>query len=99
MTASRLDQSVESVSGFKDDASGGHTEIVLMNNELMVMPVEMRIEFADNTVQTIKFPVEMWNQGSRFMYQLSDTREVRRITLDPRQVYPDDNRENNSWER
>ena len=98
LTVARLDQAVESVSGVQN-ADGASTEIVLINHLAMVMPVEMEIEYADNTSEIIRFPVEMWNQGSRFVYLLSDAREVRRVTLDPRHRYPDDVRENNTWVR
>ncbi len=96
MTASRLDQAVVSVSGV---SSEGTSEIVLANNEAMVMPVEMKIDFADGTHTTLRFPVEMWNQGPRFTYNLADSREIVHLTLDPRDRYPDDDRSNNTWTR
>jgi len=96
MTPARLDQAVVSVS---DVGSEGTTEIILANNEAMVMPVELIIEFSDGSTDTLRFPVEMWNQGQRFTYNLSDSRRVDRVTLDPRERYPDDNRANNTWTR
>ena len=96
LTAARLDQAVVSVSGV---SSGGRSEIILANNESMVMPVEMKIDFEDGTHTTLRFPVEMWNQGPRFTYNLVDPRQVVRVTLDPRERYPDDKRVNNQWMR
>jgi hypothetical protein len=96
LTAARLDQAVVSVSGV---SSGGRSEIILANNESMVMPVEMKIDFEDGTHTTLRFPVEMWNQGPRFTYNLVDPRQVVRVILDPRERYPDDKRVNNQWMR
>ena len=96
MTAARLDQAVVSVSSV---SSEGTSEIVLVNNESMVMPVEMKIDFEDGTHTTLRFPVEMWNQGPRFTYNLVDPRQIVRLTLDPRERYPDDDRLNNKWIR
>ncbi len=96
LTAARLDQAVVSVSGV---SSEGRSEIILANNESMVMPVEMKIDFEDGTHTTLKLPVEMWNQGPRFTYNLLDPRQVIRLTLDPRERYPDDDRLNNTWIR
>lgn len=94
-TTARLDQSVESV--VKGEEVG--TAVMLVNRGAMVMPLEMKITYAGGKAETIKLPVEMWNQGPRFTYRVPDTREVRMVEIDPRQALPDDDRSNNVWRR
>ena len=50
---------------------------------------------ADGTTETVRLPVDMWNLGRSFTYQIPGTRAVRAAELDPRSVYPDVDRSNN----
>ena len=59
------------------------------------MPLEMDLVHPDSSMERIDLPVEMWNQGSRFAYQIPAGKEVRRVVVDPRQVLPDVDRSNN----
>ena len=93
-TTSRLDQAVDSVS-----TSGGAPVIHLVNRGTMVMPAELAITFADGARSTVRLPVEMWNLGSRFDYQVPERKAVRRVEVDPRHALPDIDRGNNSWPR
>ena len=94
-TTSRLDQAVESVT----TREGEGTSVMLINRGTMVMPLELKITYADGEADTIKLPVEMWNQGSRFTYRVSGSREVRTVEIEPRQALPDVDRSNNNWTR
>ncbi len=94
-TTSRLDQAVESVTA----PEGEGTSVMLINRGTMVMPLELKITYADGETDTIKLPVEMWNQGPRFTYRVSGSREVRAVEIDPRQALPDVDRSNNGWTR
>jgi len=94
-TTSRLDQAVDSVS----TSGSGASVIHLANRGKMVMPAEIAITFADGTQSTVRLPVEMWNLGSHFDYQVSEKKPVRRVELDPRHALPDIDRGNNSWPR
>lgn len=75
------------------------TEIRLESRGDMVMPAELRIEYGDGTSQTLKLPVEMWKLGPEYTYRVPAGREVTGVQLDPREVYPDDDRANNAWSR
>lgn len=92
LTTARLDQAVDSVR-----YGGGRTAIHLSNRGAMVMPAELRITFSDGKGETVKLPVEMWNQGSRFTYRVDG--RVTRVELDPRRALPDIRRSNNRWPR
>jgi hypothetical protein len=92
LTTARLDQAVDSVR-----FAAGKTSIHLSNRGTMVMPAELRITFADGKTETVKLPVEMWNQGSRFTYRVEG--RVRRVEVNPRSALPDVRRSNDTWPR
>ena len=93
LTTARLDQAVDSVR-----SSGGATRVYLSNRGSMVMPLELRITRAGGATETIKLPVEMWNQGSQFVHSIAGGR-VTRVEIDPREALPDIRRANNRWPR
>jgi hypothetical protein len=65
----------------------------------MTLPVELRLTYDDGTSETVRLPVEMWNQGPRFTYHATSTKRVRRAEVDPRHVLPDMQRGNDVWVR
>ena len=83
-TTARLDQSVDSIATRKD----GGTNVYLSSRGTMVMPAELALTFADGSQQIVKLPVEMWNLGDRFTYQVPGTRSIRGVTVDPRKALP-----------
>ena len=94
-STARLDQAVTDVTVTDE----GVTEIRLESLGDMVMPVELEVAGADGTSETVRLPVEMWKLGPEYTYRVPSGREVVRVTLDPRNVYPDDDRTNNAWSR
>ena len=93
-TTARLDQAVDSVRT-RDDS----TFLYLSNRAQMVLPVTLELRYADGTAETRSLPVEMWNLGSRFTYRMPSAKRLASVVIDPRVIYPDVNRENNSWRR
>ncbi len=94
----QLDLAVDSVSQRDSvDTTISHTYLAV--HAEMVAPVEMLVLGADSSEQTIKLPVEIWQQGMRYVHRLTTPHEARpvHIEIDPRRVYPDVNRSNNSW--
>ena len=95
-TNARLDQSIESVwPGSADDPAWIH----IRSRGEMIMPVEVELHYSDGATETVRLPVEMWNLGPDFVYRLPAGRELAGVRLDPRQVYPDDDRSNDGWRR
>ncbi|MGE3526528.1 MAG: M1 family metallopeptidase, partial [Gemmatimonadales bacterium] len=90
-STARLDQAVDSVAR----GEGGGWNVYLSNRGTMVMPLEFRATFTDGSAETVRLPVDMWNQGSRFTYHLATPKTVRRVEVDPRQAMPDVDRGNN----
>jgi hypothetical protein len=92
-STARLDQAADSVGV---GANGG-SAIYLSNRASMLMPAELSITYEDGTSGVIRLPVEMWNLGQHFTYRVP--RRVRRVEIDPRHVWPDIERANNTWPR
>ncbi|HET7614904.1 MAG TPA: M1 family metallopeptidase, partial [Gemmatimonadaceae bacterium] len=76
-STARLDQAVDSV-GVNPEAE---TLVYLSNRGTMVMPLEMTLTFVDGSQSTVKLPIEMWNLGSRFTYQVPQHLRVSRVEI------------------
>jgi aminopeptidase N len=85
-TTARLDQAVDSL---------GADKVFLSNRGAMTLPLEMELTYQDGSTERIKLPVEMWNLGPRFAYQVKSGKPVTRVVVDPRRVLPDVDRTNN----
>jgi len=96
LTTARLDQAVDSVTA---GATRDTTLIHLSNRAQMVLPLTLELRYADRTSETRTLPVEMWHLGNRFTYRLAATKRLAGVVVDPRRVYPDIDRRNNTWER
>ena len=93
LSTARLDQAVDSVSR----GAGDTTLVFLSNRGQMVLPLTLELRYADGSAETRQLPVEMWYLGSRFTYRVATTRQIVAVVVDPRQVYPDIDRKNNTW--
>jgi hypothetical protein len=93
-TTARLDQAVDSIGRAQEGE-----KVFLSNRGSMMLPLEMDLTFRDGSSERVRLPVEMWNQGSKFAYRLKTAKEVRRVVIDPRRVFPDIDRANNTRDR
>ena len=91
-TTARLDQAVDEVR-----RDGDSTFIVLSNRGQMVLPVQLELRYGDGTTERRDLPVEMWSLGSKFRYRMAAPKQVVGVVIDPRRIYPDIDRSNNSW--
>ena len=94
-TTARLDQAVDSVTR----GNGDTTLIHLSNRGQMVLAVTLELRYGDGSTETRQLPVEMWYLGSRFVYRVGTTQQITGVVVDPRRIYPDVERGNNSWRR
>ena len=94
-----LDQAVDSVQQ-RDSSGTTITRIFVSNKREMVAPVDLVITRADSTTERMKFPVELWYRGMAYDFRVRNPTAARpvRIVLDARNVYPDVNRANNTWQ-
>ncbi|HYN80545.1 MAG TPA: M1 family metallopeptidase [Gemmatimonadaceae bacterium] len=93
-----LDLAVDSV--VQQDTSGVTTSTIHLSLRAeMVAPVDLLIVGADGSKRSVKLPVQVWHRGTPYVYRLVTSPQARpvRIEIDPRGVYPDVKRSNNSW--
>jgi hypothetical protein len=95
-----LDQAVDSVQVVTKDGTAT-ARIFLSSRREMVAPVELKITGADGSVRTVKLPVETWLRGTVAAWRTQTTAAAApvKVEIDPRTVYPDVDRSNNSWSR
>jgi len=64
----------------------------------LVMPIIVRVHYADNTSELVRIPAEIWRQDSRRVDKLFLTdKEIVRMELDPYRETADTEESNNSW--
>jgi hypothetical protein len=62
------------------------------------MPVELELVMDDATKQRLSLPVEVWYGGNSYTASVPGPKKVVRVTIDPKNYYPDIRRENNRWQ-
>ncbi|MFT6749238.1 MAG: hypothetical protein ACJAQ1_001173, partial [Flavobacterium sp.] len=92
----RLDQSINSVKYIKNDAKNGAI-VTIENLDKMPMPVTMQVKTKSGIISIKKLPVEIWERNKEWSFTLDTNEELESITLDPENVLPDYNSENNVW--
>jgi hypothetical protein len=93
-TTAALDQAVESVAS-RGSNGGFESEIVIRNLGAAVMPVELEVTFNDGSTQLLKFPVEIWYEGDRYVARLSTPKQVTAARVNPDGLFPDITPQNN----
>ena len=64
----------------------------------LVMPIILRVHYADNSNETLKIPAEIWRSNSTRTSKLLITdKEIVRLELDPKQETADTESSNNHW--
>ncbi|RAR75423.1 M1 family metallopeptidase [Flavobacterium aciduliphilum] len=91
-----LDQGISKVKYVKGDAKNG-AQITIDNYDKMVMPVVLDIKTKSGTVMRKNLPVEIWQRNKSWTFKVDTKEELESITLDPDNVFPDRNDENNIW--
>ncbi len=94
----KLDQSVKAVKYVKDEPSNG-AEIAIENMEKMVMPVTVLVKEMNGTEHKLNLPVEVWQRGAVWNFDVPSTSEIKEVILDPDKKLPEWNRENNTWKK
>ncbi|MFQ5572327.1 MAG: M1 family metallopeptidase [Rhodothermales bacterium] len=88
----KLDQALADV------AIGEQTTIEVTHREGLMMPVEVKLEFADGTSRRLRIPVEAFFTTDTYRLTLDRT-DLIGVTLDPDILLPDVQRGNNAWRR
>jgi hypothetical protein len=94
----QLDLAVQSLSYRDNDYKKG-ADITIANLQKLVMPCMVEIVFKDGSKQSIQLPVETWIQSAVYNIHLKTTQPIQSVTIDPANMLPDSNRENNVWKQ
>jgi hypothetical protein len=94
----KLDQTVKNVS-YTDDKPEKGAEITIENLEQMPMPVTVLVKESNGKEQRIDLPVEVWQRGSVWTFDVPSTSEIKEVILDPDKKLPEWNRDNNTWKK
>jgi hypothetical protein len=92
-TTAALDQSVETVRQAPDSGA----QIVLRSLGAAVMPVELRVGYADGSDDLIKLPVEIWYGGNRYLYRYNPGKQIVGARVNPDGAFPDVVPANDGW--
>ncbi|AHF15759.1 M1 family metallopeptidase [Niabella soli] len=92
----KIDQAVQSVK-YKDGIPANGATITIENLQQMPMPVTVLVKENNGTQQTITLPVEIWQRGSTYHFDVSTTNPISEVTIDPDKKMYDWDRSNNTW--
>lgn len=92
----KLDQALTAVNYVNDDASKGAL-VTVTNLDKMAMPIYVQYETVSGKKDMIKVPVEVWQNGNKWIVKLPTTEKLKAVTIDPDQVFPDVDYTNNTW--
>jgi hypothetical protein len=86
----------QGIAGVASGPSGGSV-ITIENKGKLIMPVVLKIYQKNGTTEILHLPVEIWQRNKIFSFNYSSASPVEKIILDPDNVFPDVNRNNNVW--
>ena len=92
----KLDQAVTDVKYVNNDATKGAL-VTIENLDRMAMPVYMRYETESGKKDSVKIPVEVWQNGAKWVEKLNTNEALKNVTIDPETKFPDYNYDNNTW--
>lgn len=91
-----LDQAVKEVKYVNNDPAQGGL-ITIENLEQMAMPVTLQYETASGLKDTVKVPVEVWQNNISWTVKVNTKEKIKSVTIDPGKLFPDINYSNNTW--
>ncbi len=94
----QLDQAVQGVKYVDGNPAKGAI-ITIENLKKMPMPVMLQIMETNGRLHRLKLPVEIWESRATAKVPVNTTGTIKKIVLDPEQLLPDVDRENNAWEK
>jgi hypothetical protein len=84
---------------YNEDKPENGAAVTIELVEQMPMPVTVLITEANGKSYTLNFPVEVWQRGPQWTFQVPSTSEIKEVKVDPNNKLPDWDRENNSWKK
>ncbi|RYE36356.1 MAG: M1 family peptidase, partial [Sphingobacteriaceae bacterium] len=87
-TTWKLDQAVTDVRYVLTHPASGAL-ITLENKEKIAMPVDVTITQINGTIETLHFPVEIWQRGGTWTFKYPSVSKIKSIVLDADHQLPD----------
>lgn len=72
------------------------TRVTVEQQDGLVMPVDLQIQYEDGSAETRRVPVEAFVNSDTFI-EVIESGEVESVTIDPEGLLPDIQRDNNRW--
>lgn len=92
----KMDQGIAEVKQVNSNGFTGYT-IKVDNLDKMPLPIILGIKTKSGKTDIVKVPVDVWMKNTSWIVRYPTTEEVVEVVLDPQQVLPDSNVENNKW--
>ncbi|MFN0290356.1 M1 family metallopeptidase [Pedobacter helvus] len=93
----KMDQGIAEVKAVKNnDAISAYT-IKVDNLDKMPMPIILGIKTKSGKTEIVRVAADVWMKNTSWLVNYPTTEEVVEVVLDPQQVLPDSNTENNKW--
>lgn len=92
----KIDQGVQGVR-YKNSVPANGATVTLENLEQMPMPVTVAVTEANGKELKMELPVEIWQRGGTYSFDVPTTSEIKSVTIDPDKKMFDINRGNNTW--
>lgn len=93
----QMDQAISEVRYVEMDETKGAL-ITIQNLGKLAMPIEIEARTSSGKKITTKLPVEIWERNKTWTFKLDSKEKLISVLLDPRNVYPDINPDNNTWQ-
>jgi hypothetical protein len=92
----KIDFAVTDVAYVQNDPTKGSI-ITIASLEKLPMPVTVEVTEAGGKKGRVQLPVEVWHSGSTWKFRYNSTESLQKVTIDPDKLYPDVNKNNNTW--
>lgn len=92
----QLDMAIQDVSYTNGDPKNG-VNITVLNLQKMAMPFTLEVVLKDGSKEDLQLPVETWLQSNIHTIHLQTSQPVASVVIDPKNILPDSNRDNNVW--
>jgi aminopeptidase N len=96
-TTDVIDLAIDSAATFRDNSGTTYAGVVLSSRGGLPMPLDLKLTFANDSTLRVRLPVEIWFQGSRYVYIRPAPADLVKVEIDPDLDLPDVRRSNNVW--
>jgi hypothetical protein len=94
-----VDLAIDSAGTFRDNSGTMFAGVILSSRGELPMPLDLKLTYANDSISRVRLPVEIWFQGSRYVYIRPAPAELVKVEIDPDLDLPDVRRDNNVWKK